>query len=42
MAIDPIIENIFVAQKVLITNLNDQKFSIAFGHQIGQLKNFNP
>jgi hypothetical protein len=41
MAIDTTIEIFFVAQKVSITNLSDQKFSIAFGHQIGQLKNFN-
>jgi hypothetical protein len=39
MAIDTTIEEKIVAQKVSITNL-DQKFSVAFGHRIGQLKNF--
>jgi hypothetical protein len=32
MAIHPTIEIFFVAQKVSVTNLNDQKFLVAFGH----------
>jgi hypothetical protein len=41
MAIVTTIGIFFVAQEISITNLNDQKFSVAFGHRIGQLKNFS-